>query len=300
MIPFAPLRRVGLLGLPALLMAAPALAAAPPPPPQPVAVVKLAKAPGVDGNLDEWGADGWTTVAIHPAVDNDDKNRTGSIEVKLKAGVADGKFHLAAKWPDPKADTKNKPMVWSKSKNKYERGKDRDDMFVVRFDLAGSYDFCMLSKQEYKVDLWQWSAGRSDLAGLAEDYVHVISQAAIENAAEYEVPGGGMVYIKKLRDAGNEVYQNSKAPAEFKGDELPGVELTGNHSGSLVDVAAKGVWKEGHWHLEMSRALNTGQADDRPFNPGDKLQGAIGVFNDGFAEHKSISYTLLFDFSAAK
>lgn len=278
---------------------APLAQAAPPPPPQTVSVVKLAKAPVVDGALEEWGTDGWITVAIHPAVDNDDKNRTGALEVKLKVGVADGKLHLAARWPDPKADIKNKPLEWKKSKNKYDRGKDRDDMFAVRFDMAGDYDFCMLSKQTYQVDLWQWSAGRSDQAGVAEDYQHHISQAPLENAAEYEIPGGGIVYIKKLRDEGNEVYQNAKTPKEFQGDELPGVELTGNHSGSLVDVAAKGIWKEGFWNLELSRALNTGHADDRAFKTGDKVQGAIAVFNEGFAEHKSISYTLLFDFSNA-
>lgn len=54
------------------------------------------------------------------------------------------------------------------------------------------------------------------------------------------------------------------------------------------------------WQLEFGRALVTGQADDVPFKPGEKLLGQMAVFNRGSAEHKSVSEPLLFDFSALK
>jgi hypothetical protein len=88
-------------------------------------------------------------------------------------------------------------------------------------------------------------------------------------------------------------------PKENKGEIIQSFEITPS-SGSAADVAAKGRWKAGHWQLEFSRALNTGNADDVVFKPGQKILGQIAVFNQGYAEHKSVSEPLLFDFSAIK
>ena len=52
----------------------------------------------------------------------------------------------------------------------------------------------------------------------------------------------------------------------------------GKAGGSVADVSAKGAWRNGAWHLEFSRALNTSNSDDVVFKSGLKLLGQIAVF----------------------
>ena len=276
--------------------------------PQVLAVLALPGAVLLDGNLKEWGGDGWIKVPLKPSLDKSERakygleaesqNHTGAITVLLKAGVAQGRFFLAARWPDDNPDTDYKGWEWNGSK--YAEGKKRDDMFAVRFHLDGDYDRSMLSGKNYRADVWLWSAGRTNPSGYAEDMMHVISGKLIENAAEYETVDSGTVYIKKSRDAGNPLYKPTRAPKAKQADQLASFEALANASGSVADVAAKAVWKDGYWNIEFGRKLDTGNPDDAVFKAGKKLLGQIAVFNHSSDEHKSISEALWFDFSAVK
>ena len=285
----------------------PAGALAAEPPPQVVPVPTLSAAPKVDGDLSEWGSEGWITVQVKPALDKkdrpkygleevDDYNVTGSLPVQLKAGVFGGRFYLAVKYRDPTEDKEHQGWEWRDTK--YVLARRFDDQFALRFHLAGDYDRTMLSDQTYKADVWLWSAARTNPTGIAEDLHHAFTTRMTEDAAEYSLPSGKTVYMKKQRDAGVAPYRNLPAPKENKGERLPSFEAT-KASGSAADVAAKGSWKVGTWSLEFSRAMNTGNSDDVVFKAGLKLLGQIAVFNRGQAEHKSVSEPLLFDFVPA-
>lgn len=294
--------------LAAALCLAPLTASAQAPAPQVIAVQALAKAPKVDGKLADWGSAGWIRVAVKPALEKserakygmdpeDDRNQTGSLNLELKVGASGGRIYVALRYPDAAADAEHR--VWQWRGDKYAEGKQREDMLAIRFHLAGNYDRSMLSKQDYQVDVWQWSAARTNPAGIAEDAFHHMTTAMLENAAEYTPPDGRTIYIKKQRDAGTAPYRMLPRPKEKKGETLPSFEPA-SAAGSAADVAAKGEWKAGFWHLEFSRALDTGHADDAVFRPGQKILGQIAVFNKGYAEHKSVSEPLLFDFAAIK
>ncbi len=277
-------------------------------PPLLIPATPLGAAPKIDGDLSEWGSAGWIKVPISPALEkaerakygldpNDDKNQTGSLSVQLKAGVVGDRFYVALKYPDSSQDSSARQWEWRG--DKYVEGKQREDMLALRFHLSGDFDRSMLSSKDYKVDVWLWSAARTNPSGLAEDMTHHSTTKMLDSAAEYESPDKKTIYIKKSRDAGNAPYKLLPRPKENKGDKLPSFELTPS-SGSAADVAAKGHWKAGHWQVEFARALNTGHADDAVFKPGQKIIGQIAVFNQGFAEHKSVSEPLLFDFSTVK
>lgn len=276
--------------------------------PQGIPVVTLGSAPSVDGNLAEWGKDGWLKVKLTPAVpkedrekfglDPQDRNLTGTLTVDLKAGVAQGRIYLAARWPDDAADTEYKGWEWNGTK--YVEGKRRDDMFALRFHKDGLFDRSMLSGKNYKVDVWLWSAGRTNPSGYAEDWEHRISTAIIENAAEYEVKGVGTVFIKKDRDAGEPIYKMLPRPKVKGVERAPAFETSRTPSGSVADVTAKARWSGGYWNLELSRKLDTGYGDDVELKAGLKLLGQVAVFNRGADENKSVSDPLLFDFSAIK
>lgn len=276
--------------------------------PQVITVLPLASAPAIDGSLAEWGTGGWIKVPVTPAVAREDRaklglagedsNFTGTILVQLKAGVSNGRMYLAVRWPDDAPNTEYKG--WDLRGDRYVESKKREDMFAVRFHLDGDYDRSMLSGKTYRVDVWLWSAARTDPLGLAEDMVHSVSGKSIDDAAEYAVRDRGTVYIKKQRDAGTPLYQSVRAPREAGAEHLPGIKLNSNPGGSIADVKAKGMWKGGFWNLELGRALDTGNADDVKFKPGQKALGQIAVFNRGWDEHKSISEPLLFDFSQVR
>ncbi|MBI2313117.1 MAG: hypothetical protein HYU77_11515 [Betaproteobacteria bacterium] len=288
-----------------VLLLTPALAGAQGP--QVIPVAPLAGAPSVDGDLREWGG-GWAKIPLKPAVekgerpklglDPEDRNLTGSITVELKAGVAGGRIYIAVRWPDDAADAEFRPWEWKGTR--YAEANKRDDMFALRFPLEGEFDRSMLSGKSYRVDVWLWSAGRSNAAGLAEDMVHDISTRMLENAAEYEVQGVGTVYIKKRRDAGRPIYRNLRPPQEKGAERIPSVELTGSAAGSLADVAARGVWKNGYWNLELSRKLDTGHSDDVVLRAGQKINAQIAVFNRAADENKSVSEIFVLDLAAVK
>ncbi|MCC4117447.1 ethylbenzene dehydrogenase-related protein [Aromatoleum toluclasticum] len=276
--------------------------------PQVIPVANLAAAPKVDGELGEWGSSGWVKVPVKPALEREDRakygldpagerNKAGSLAVELKAGVAAGRLYLAVRYPDDAADTVHKE--WSWRGDKYQRENQLEDMFAVRFHLAGDFDRTMLSTKDYKVDVWLWSAARTNPGGIAEDMTHHVTTKMQESAAEYQVKDGPVIYISKRRDEGTAPYEMLPRPKENKGERLPSFAAA-NASGSAADVAAKGVWKAGYWNLEFARALDTGNADDVVFKPGSRLTGQVAVFNKANAEHKSVSEPLVFDFGAVK
>lgn len=286
----------------------PVLAAAQTVPPPVIAAPALKEAPHVDGKLGEWGRDGWTKIKVVPAIakqdrekfglEGEDRNATGNLTVEFKAGIAQGRLFVALRWPDDAADLDYKGWEWTG--NRYVEGRRRDDMLAMRFHMDGDFDRSMLAGKNYRADIWLWSAARTNPAGFAEDWMHVISSKPLENAAEYEVKGIGTVYIKKIRDAGNPIYKFTRAPKEKAADRLPSFEILPSPSGSVADVSAKGAWASGFWNLEMSRKLDTGNPDDAVFKPGQKLPTQIAVFNRGSDENKSISDPFLLDFQGGK
>ena len=273
-----------------------------------IPVVPLVAAPVVDGSPDDWGTVAWIKIPINPAVDRNDRiklglapednNNTGAIVAQLRAGVYRGRLYLAARWPDDAANIEYKGWDWRE--DRYVESTRRDDMFAVRFHLDGEFDRSMLSGKTYRVDVWLWSAGRSNSLGLAEDMQHSISTRMIEDAAEYATREHGVIYIKKQRDAGTALYQPVRAPKEMGAPHLSGIKLNTAASGSIADVKAKGTWKAGFWNLEFSRQLDTGNPDDVSFRPGQKTVGQIAVFNRSSDEHKSVSEPLLFDFTRVR
>lgn len=273
-----------------------------------IRVVPLASAPTVDGAVDDWGGSAWIKVPIKPAVDRNDRaklglapednNNTGAIVVQLRAGAHNGRLYLAARWPDDAANTEYKGWDWQA--DRYVESKRREDMFAARFHLDGDFDRSMLAARTYRVDVWLWSAARTNPLGLAEDQLHSISNRLIEDAAEYATRDHGVIYIKKQRDAGTSLYQPVRAPKEKGEQHLSGIKLNPGANGSIADVKAKGMWKAGFWTVELSRQLDTGNSDDVKFRPGQKITGQIAVFNRSSDEHKSVSEPLLFDLTQVR
>jgi hypothetical protein len=65
---------------------------------------------------------------------------------------------------------------------------------------------------------------------------------------------------------------------------MPGYEINPAAEGSIADVRAKGVWRDGRWYLELSRRLDTGHDDDVAIPATGTIEIAVAVF-DGLSNN---------------
>jgi hypothetical protein len=85
-------------------------------------------------------------------------------------------------------------------------------------------------------------------------------------ANRHAAKDGTEIWIARPEDAGDTVEKKQAAPASRGTDRVPQY-LPGTPTGSAADVRAKGAWADGWWTLELARKLDTGHADDTPFDP---------------------------------
>jgi hypothetical protein len=245
--------------------------------------------PEIDGDISDWQTEEFQTIPISSAIKDDEKNRIGKSSVELAMRIVGDRIYFATRWADNSESLVYRPWVWRG--NRYRRGKTHDDKIALRFEISGEYNRSMIVDTDYVVDVWVWSSARSNLIGMAEDQIHTISTKPIENAPEYEAENGKIIYIDRINDSGTHGI-TSRKPANRKvktETRLTSIEVVGPAQGSIADVSAKGVWKDGFWTTEFSRKLDTGNSDDRAFTSGDRIHFQLAVFNESQEEHKSIS-----------
>ena len=246
-------------------------------------------APKIDGDLSDWQPGEFHTIPVSSAITDDEKNRVGESNIDLAMRIVGDRIFFAARWADSSESLVYRPWIWRGTR--YRRGSTQDDKIALRFEISGEYNRSMIVDADYVVDVWVWSSARSNLIGIAEDQIHTISTKPIENAPEYESENGTIIFIDRIGDSGVQGFA-SKKPASRKvktESRLPSIEVVGSAQGSIADVSAKGVWKDGFWTTEFSRKLDTGNSDDRAFTSGDQIHFQLAVFDEGYEEHKSIS-----------
>jgi len=69
------------------------------------------------------------------------------------------------------------------------------------------------------------------------------------------------------------------------GTVIPGVLIEGNYEGDRADLRGAAIWKDGHWNLEIVRALKTGSKYDQDFVPGKDLYMWVAVFDHTQTRH---------------
>lgn len=257
-----------------------------------VTVLRLATAPRLDGDSADWAAQGakWQALpSVASFVDSaQDLGESGGFSPapQVMVGVAGERIHFIVRWQDERADEFYKR--WVPRLGKYTRDRRLDDMLALRFHTAGELSDCMLSGRDYTVDVWRWSAGRSQLAGAADDMRHVISKTPMERAAEYP-SDFGTIYIRKTMDEGRNGWHNAPRPSTGGDEVMPGVELDGRREGSAADVDAVGKWANGAWTVELSRKLRTGDPEDVDFSAAAPLTWQMAFFNPGYRMQKQIT-----------
>ncbi|HRJ51602.1 MAG TPA: ethylbenzene dehydrogenase-related protein [Candidatus Thiothrix moscowensis] len=256
-----------------------------------ITVGKLKAAPSVDGSADDWQDVTGIKIPL-TYLNKPELTKT----VTLKAGVFGDEVFFYSEWEDSTEDTQHKPHVWDETQQKYVEGPQREDRFALEFAMVGDYDANWFSGKEFKADMWNWKAGRTNPIGIAHDKMTIISKQPMQEAYKTTLPDGSDLYIQRPSDADREPYV-AKRYFKKQQDIMPKyLPLEEALPPSSDDVKAKGVWKDGKWHLEQRRKLNTGFADDVRFIADKPVTGAIAVFDHDDNERHFISTTLRFQF----
>jgi len=263
-------------------------------------VKKIAAAPGVDGVPDAlWAGIPATVIKVERVPEglvnvNKDKQKgkyagqwaktgyTTVAEVELKAAYTADSIFFLAKWKDATKDDKHKPFVWTGTKEagEYKDGPQSEDRLAFEFPIKGEFDACMLTPMEATTDVWQWKAARTNPIGLIQDKWHLYSKSEPKGKFSTHYAGdGSMVYIVRPDDGNVAPYTENKVdPFVYQGDEVPKYVPTKPADADASDVAAKGVWADGFWTVEIGRKLDTGHPEtDTVF--GKDSQFRIAVFD---------------------
>ncbi|GBE05849.1 MAG TPA: hypothetical protein ENG95_00550 [Nitrospirae bacterium] len=190
---------------------------------------------------------------------------TADIDITLKAVYTGKEIFFLVSFPDPDESRTHKSWVWDKGRKLYRGGKDREDVFVFKWNMGPEpVDLSIHADNSYKADIWFWKAGRTDPVGYSDDKIQSLSLNYIEGTTELTSKTGKKIYLLRKEDSGTAAYR-TELQIEYKGDVFPRF-ANQIPTGSRADVRAKGVWNKGRWTIEFGRALDTGNNDDVRFD----------------------------------
>ncbi|MFC1837111.1 ethylbenzene dehydrogenase-related protein [Thermodesulfobacteriota bacterium] len=196
-------------------------------------------------------------------------DKVGKLDISLKAVYTENEIFLLVRFPDPDESRNHKSWTWNKSQGIYSVGHDREDIFVIKWNmLPEPVDLSIYAENPYQADIWYWKAHRTDRAGYADDKLHILSPANKENAIKITSKSGKSMYLLRREDDGKSAYKVNLI-TEFQGESLPRF-ISQDPTGSRSDVQAKGTWDNGTWTIEFRRKLTTGHRDDIQFAPGNR------------------------------
>lgn len=221
-------------------------------------------APVIDGKTDAlWSKAKLLDVEVVRVLE---PNIGAKSNVSIRSMYTKNNVYFNVSWADDTQSVSHKTWTWRKDANKYEEGKDREDMFSLVFENKGKFNADMFASTEQTWDVWHWKAFRTNPQGYSMDKQHIYSYSKPNGKARpYKSRNGKTIWIARPEDDGVSVEKKRPAPKAFAGAKIVQY-LANTPQGSTADVKAKGVWKDGRWTLEFARRLDTNNADDTAFN----------------------------------
>ena len=256
--------------LPAVLLAAAVCAGPAAGAPQTLTASLLDHPIRLDGQMDDWQDVAGIVVPL--------SGTGGADRVELRAAIRGSRIYVLAMWDDPSESDLHKPFKWNEASQTYEKTDAMEDRFALSLRISGDFTANKLDGSEFVADVWHWKAHRSNPVGLVHDKWWRVSRTAFGKSRAFETPDGETVHILRSSDAGDQLYKVVRYHTK-QHEIMPLYEVNGAARGSIADVNARGVWRDGRWYLEMSRRLNTGHDDDAAIPADGRVPFAIAVFD---------------------
>ncbi len=238
----------------------------------------------VDGDPGDWAGVPSHSIGL--------TGRGGVESVEMKFAIHGDTIYVLAVWADTTETRLHKPYRWDEQTLSYRRSGELEDRFAISFPMSGEFSHNKLSGAEFTADVWHWKASRSDPAGIAHDKMWRVSRSEFPGAKKFTTEDGQTVYLARPSDAGDRLYRAVKHDTKHE-DVMSRYEVNLSPRGSIADVRAKGVWRDGRWYLEMARKLDTGHEDDTAIPASGRILFAVAVLNDVDNERHSVSETWL-------
>jgi hypothetical protein len=197
-------------------------------------------------------------------------------------------FYMLAVWEDAEESKLHKPYRWNEESQSYKATKIGEDRFMVSLAMRGPFTAIKLDGSEFTADVWYWKSQRSNTAGLAHDKNWRVSPQPFEKGESFRGPDGNTVYLKRSSDSGDKLYSSIKYDAK-QDDTMPRYKVNMAAQGSVTDVKARGVWRNGRWYLELARRLDTGHADDAVIPAAGTIEISFAVANGTTGGDHSVS-----------
>lgn len=234
----------------------------------------------LDGQTGDWNSVPGITVAL--------SGKGGVQSVEMKAAVHGDTIYVLAVWDDATQDILHKPYKWDDARGKYRRTKQLEDRLAISLKMSGDFSANKIDGSAFEADVWHWKASRSNPAGVAHDKMWKVSGNPFPRAKQFKMANGKTVYLARRSDKGDRLYQPSSYDTKQKA-VMPRYVVNLSPKGSIADVRAKGVWRDGRWFLELARKLNTGHADDAVISAKGAIEIAVAAFNGVDGRHHSVS-----------
>jgi hypothetical protein len=234
----------------------------------------------VDGDAGDW--------AGVPSYRIDLSGRGGVDSVEMRFGIHGDTIYVLAIWDDATESRLHKPYQWDEAGMSYRRTTRMEDRFAMNFLMSGEFSHDKTSGAEFTADVWHWKASRSDPAGIAHDKMWRMSRSEFPGAKKFAGPNGQTIYLARPSDKGDRLYRPVKHTLK-QDDVMPRYEVNLSPTGSIADISAKGVWRNGRWHLEFARKLDTGHDDDAVIPASGQIPFAVAAFNDVDSDDHSVS-----------
>jgi hypothetical protein len=183
------------------------------------------------------------------------------IDITMKVLYNEKDLFMLVSFPDSSENKVHKSWVWDAASNIYKMGRDREDIFIIKWFMESEPEHLSLySGKPQTADIWFWKANRTNPVGYADDKIHYLQAGYEKNATEIIASNGSKLYLLRKGDQGGSAY-STKVPFEYKGEKVHRFENR-IPTGSRSDVKARGSWQNGRWTIEFQRALKTGHKDD--------------------------------------
>lgn len=255
-----------------------------------ISVPMLSAPPVIDGVGGEWSDHENVSASLRNI---QPQSKIKAKDVSINAGVYGDNIYFYLVWDDETENLSHKSWIWNKEKNKYIRDSDREDRMAMQFEISGNYSTNWFSGNEFHADMWHWKSSRSNPMRIAHDKSTRVSKNKLLRAYKHTDESGNHTYLARPSDSGDKLY-SSKRYHSYQGERVPKYLLNKDVSGSVADVEAMGKWSNGQWHLELRRALNTGNEDDVMFKLGTSVKSGIAIFDSSDNEDHAISDILIF------
>ncbi|MCF6179287.1 MAG: ethylbenzene dehydrogenase-related protein [Geopsychrobacter sp.] len=244
-----------------------------------VNAIRVATAPVVDGNNSDVA---WAKAK--PVLITD---QAAHETILLSAVYTAQRVYFLVLYPDKAENPLHKPWGWDDAQGKYLEAAHREDTFVFKWNMMDEdVDLSNFADNDYHADVWYWKANRSNLAGFADDKMHILSSGKKkvktgqeeENSIPLRSLSGKVRYLSRISDTGTAPYQKVARP-QVKTNQVVSRFFPVKPTGSRADVQAKGRWVSGFWVVEFSRKLKTGHADDIQFSLDQSPLFGVSIFS---------------------